>query len=64
MTLQQLEAIYKVNLVIGELEALEAVYTHGYYDGAGLTISIDSPSVVVSRPAPSTIIKIKKPDLR
>jgi hypothetical protein len=64
MTLQQLEAIYKANLDVGELEGLEAVYTHGYYDGAGLTIAVNSPSVVPDRTAPTTIMKLKKPDKR
>lgn len=64
MTLAQLEAIYKANIGLGPLEALEAVYTHGYFDGAGLTISANSASVVPARPAPTTIIVLKKPDSR
>lgn len=64
MTLAQLESIYKANIGVGPLEALEAVYTHGYFDGAGLTISTTSASVVPARPAPTAIIVIKKPDQR
>lgn len=64
MTLQQLEAIYKANIGVGELEALEAVYTQGYLDGAGGTVTASTTSVVGSRPAPTTTVKLTKPDLR
>lgn len=64
MTLAQLEAIYKANIGIGPLEALEAVFTHGYFAGAGLTPSATSASVVPSTAAPTTIIVLKKPDQR
>lgn len=66
MTLAQLEAIYKANLGVGPLEALEAVYVQGYYDGAGTSVNAQTPvaGVVASRTAPTTIVKLTKPDQR
>jgi hypothetical protein len=64
MTLQQLEAIYKANLGVGELEALEAIYTQGYYDALGIVVTPRTISVVGSRPAPVAIVTLKRPDLR
>jgi hypothetical protein len=60
MTQQQLEAIYKANVDLGHIEALEALYTQGYYDGAGLSVTAMTPSIVGSRPAPTTVVKLKK----
>lgn len=66
MTLVQLEAIYKANLLVGPLEALEAVYLQGYYDGAGISITSTTShtGVLASRSAPSTLVILKRPDLR
>lgn len=66
MTLAQLEAIYKANLGVGPLEALEAVYVQGYYDGKGTSVSSSTPvaGIVASRTAPTTIIQMTKPDQR
>ncbi|HEV2390086.1 MAG TPA: hypothetical protein VGS04_05105 [Nitrososphaerales archaeon] len=66
MTLAQLEAIYKANIDIGHLEALEAVYVHGYYNGAGTSIGASTPvaGVVSGRTAPTTTLKFSKPDQR
>lgn len=65
MTLAQLEAIYKANVAVGHLEALEAVYTQGYYAGAGSSVgSLTPPSVVAAQTAPTTIVSMRKPDLR
>lgn len=66
MKLTDLESIYKANIDTGPLEAMEAVYLHGYYDGAGTTITATTATigVLASRPAPTVLLKIKKPDLR
>jgi hypothetical protein len=66
VTLAQVEALYKANIQIGHLEALEAVYVHGYYDGAGTSLSATTPlaNVLVTRTNPTTILTFKKPDLR
>lgn len=59
-----LDAIYKANLSTGHLEALEAVYTHGYYSGKGVAVTANTPSIVPVDTAPTTIIQLKHPDLR
>jgi len=66
MTLTQLEAIWKANIDTGRLEAMEAIYVQGYYDGKGTSINSQTPvaGVVASRTAPTTIVKLTKPDLR
>lgn len=66
VTLVQLEAIWKANLGVGHLEAMEALYVQGYYDGAGTSITANTPisGVVASRTAPTTIVKFTKPDQR
>jgi hypothetical protein len=64
MTAAQLEAIYKANIGTGHLEALEAVYTHGYCSGAGITPTAMQISQAKIDPAPTTTILIKRPDLR
>jgi hypothetical protein len=64
MTPAQLEAIFKANLDTGHLEALEAIYTQGYCAGAGITVTAQTPSAVPKAAAPTTIVKITKPDLR
>jgi len=33
MTLAQLESIFKANIGVGYIEAMEALCLHGYYDG-------------------------------
>ncbi len=62
MTLTELETIYKANMDVGHMAALEAVYSQGYYDGAGITVSASTPEISRSRPKPATIVKVKKPD--
>ena len=66
MTLSQLEAIYKANLGVGPLEALEAVYVQGYYDGKGTAVTASTPvaGIIASRTAPTTIVQLTKPDQR
>lgn len=64
MTLAQLEAVYKANIGVGHLEALEAIYTQGYCAGKGTTVTASTPSQVPSQSAPTTIVSLKKPDLR
>jgi len=64
MNLLQLEAIYKANLPLGHLEALEAIFTHGFCDGAGIAVTANTASVVPQRTASATIIKLKNVDLR
>lgn len=64
MTLAQLESVYKANVGVGHLEALEAVYTQGYCAGKGTTVSASTPSQVPTQSAPTTIVKLAKPDLR
>lgn len=62
MTNVQLEAIYKANIDLGHIAALKAVYNHGYYDGAGITVTSQTVDIVPTRTAPTTIIKLKRPD--
>lgn len=66
MTLAQLESIYKANIGIGHLEALEAVYAQGYCAGAGTTVTSDTAkaSIVSKQVAPTTVVTLTKPDLR
>jgi hypothetical protein len=66
MTLAQLESIFKANIGVGYIEAMEALCLHGYYDGLGATVNAQTPiaGVVASRPAPTFILKIPRPELR
>lgn len=50
MTNDDLEQIYKQNSGVSHLTALRAVYTQGWYEGAGQTpVSVDK-SVDVAKP--------------
>lgn len=66
MTLAQLEAVYKANLPVGHLEALEAVFTQGFCLGASITVSASTKSQVpaASAPTAATTVILTKPDLR
>ena len=59
MTYAQLEAVFRANEGVSYQAALDAVYSQGYYDGAGLTVG---PPIAKTRPAPTAVVKAVKPD--
>ena len=59
MTNVELEAIYKTNMDIGHLTALRAVYTHGFYAGAGTTPTATSPDKSKDQAPPAVILKFR-----
>lgn len=60
MTNAQIEAIYKANLGNGHLTALAAVYTQGWYGGAGTTLPTSGPALdrAGSAAAPTSIVSL------
>ena len=58
MTSDDLERIYRTNLPASFQDALRAVYTQGYCDGAGITVTQTTPDKSASIAAPSTIVKL------
>ena len=58
MNSDALEAIYRANVGASFQDALRAVYTHGFYDGAGTTIAVGLPDKSASQTAPSIILKL------
>ena len=66
MTLTQIEAIYKANLPISELEAVEAVLAIGYLLGKGQTVTSNTnlAGIAENITAPTSIPVLSRPDLR
>lgn len=60
MTNEQLEAVYKANIEIGHLTALRAVYTQGFYAGAGQTPTASSPDKSKDQAAPTAVVRFGK----
>jgi len=60
MTNAELEAIYKANIGKSRMTALQAVYTQGWYDGAGVTVpTANSPlNKAQSATKPTTIVSL------
>ncbi len=60
MTNAQLEAIYKANIGKGHVTALSAVYTQGWYAGAGTTLPVNGAAQDKAgmAAAPATIVSM------
>ena len=60
MTNAQLEAIYIANIGKSRMTALQAIYTQGWYAGAGVTVPTakDPLNKAQSATAPTTIVSL------
>jgi len=61
-----LDLIYKASLPVGHIEALEAVFMAGYYNGKGVSITATTQiaGVVITLTAPSVTPVITHTELR
>lgn len=59
MTSDDLERIFRANIDASFQDALRAVYTHGFYDGAGTSIVAGLPDKSATATAPSVVLKLK-----
>jgi len=59
MTFDQIEAIYKANLVEGRQTALRAVWCAGFYAGQGTTLTATLPDVSKSQTVYAAVLKLK-----
>jgi hypothetical protein len=62
MTYAQLEQIFKQNIGVSFQAALDAVYSHGYFDHAGISVGPNTQPIAKSRPAPTGYIMVQRPD--
>ena len=60
MTNAELEAIYKSNIGKSRMTALQAIYTQGWYAGAGVTVPTAGNALnkAQSATAPTTIVSV------
>lgn len=62
MTNSDINALYTGNLDISHLAALRAVYNAGYFAGAGITPTPQTPDQSRTAAVPTAKLKVTKPD--
>jgi hypothetical protein len=62
MTNADIDSLYRENIDISHLAALRAVFNAGYYAGAGITPTAQTPEQSRISAKPAVRVKVTKPD--